>query len=156
MQGYSMCPLILWCNVTSQSIDTEEVIVWSNGDGMVAAISLSWWCHYTGMMVSSSGDSKVHGDNMGPNWGRQDPGGPHVGPWTLLSGAFCIVALCERNPFVIGFSRKGPVMWSFMLPLMLTCAIWSFCTNISVANDLKCNDDHVTSLNALVESYFLL
>ena len=22
----------------------------------------------------------VHGANMGPNWGRQDPGGPHVGP----------------------------------------------------------------------------
>ena len=25
-------------------------------------------------------ESKVHGANMGPNWGRQDPGGPHVGP----------------------------------------------------------------------------
>ena len=25
-------------------------------------------------------DSKVHGDNMEPIWGRQDPGGPHVGP----------------------------------------------------------------------------
>ena len=24
-------------------------------------------------------DSKVHGTNMGPTWGRQDPGGPHVG-----------------------------------------------------------------------------
>ena len=23
-------------------------------------------------------DSKVHGANMGPIWGRQDPGGPHV------------------------------------------------------------------------------
>ena len=25
-------------------------------------------------------DSKVYGANMGPTWGRQDPGGPHVGP----------------------------------------------------------------------------
>ena len=25
-------------------------------------------------------DSKVHGANMGPIWGRQDPGGPNVGP----------------------------------------------------------------------------
>ena len=25
-------------------------------------------------------DSKVHGVNMGPIWGQQDPGGPHVGP----------------------------------------------------------------------------
>ena len=24
-------------------------------------------------------DSKVHGANMGPAWGQQDPGGPHVG-----------------------------------------------------------------------------
>ena len=25
-------------------------------------------------------DSKFHGVNMGPIWGRQDPGGSHVGP----------------------------------------------------------------------------
>ena len=25
-------------------------------------------------------DIKVHGANKGPIWGRQDPGGPHVGP----------------------------------------------------------------------------
>ena len=25
-------------------------------------------------------DSKVHGANMGPIWGRQDPGGSHVDP----------------------------------------------------------------------------
>ena len=28
-------------------------------------------------------DSKVHGANMGPIWGRQDPGGPHGGPMNL-------------------------------------------------------------------------
>ena len=31
-------------------------------------------------------DSKVHGANMGPTWGRQNPGGPMLAPWTLLSG----------------------------------------------------------------------
>ena len=31
-------------------------------------------------------ESKVHGTNMGPIWGWEDPGGPHVSPWTLLSG----------------------------------------------------------------------
>ena len=30
-------------------------------------------------------DSKVHGANMGPIWGRQDPGGPMLPPWTLIS-----------------------------------------------------------------------
>ena len=40
-------------------------------------------------VIISSGnypDNKVHGANMGPIWGRQDPGGPMLAPWTLLSG----------------------------------------------------------------------
>ena len=32
------------------------------------------------MQSITSPDSKVHGANMGPIWGRQDPDGPHVGP----------------------------------------------------------------------------
>ena len=31
-----------------------------------------------------SPDNKVHGANMGPTWGRQDPGGPHVGPMNFV------------------------------------------------------------------------
>ena len=31
-------------------------------------------------MVLTYSDSKVHGANMWPIWGRQGPGGPHVGP----------------------------------------------------------------------------
>ena len=30
-------------------------------------------------------DSKVHGAYMGPTWGRQDPGGPHVDPMNRLA-----------------------------------------------------------------------
>ena len=29
-------------------------------------------------------DSTVHGANMGPIWGRQDPGGPQVGPMNFV------------------------------------------------------------------------
>ena len=29
-------------------------------------------------------DSKIHGANMGAIWGRQDPGGPHVGPMNFV------------------------------------------------------------------------
>ena len=29
-------------------------------------------------------DSKVHGANMGPIWGRQDPGRSHVGPMNFV------------------------------------------------------------------------
>ena len=33
----------------------------------------------------TSPDSRVHGANMVPIWGRQDPGGPHVGPMNLAN-----------------------------------------------------------------------
>ena len=35
------------------------------------------------MESSQYPDTKVHGVNVGPVWGRQDPGGPHVGPMNL-------------------------------------------------------------------------
>ena len=39
----------------------------------------------------SAPDSKAHRANMGPIWGQQDPGGPHVGPmnfavWGISNG----------------------------------------------------------------------
>ena len=33
-------------------------------------------------------NTKVHGAIIGPIWGRQDPGGPHVGPMNLAIWAF--------------------------------------------------------------------
>ena len=41
-------------------------------------------------LVYAFPDSKVHGANMGPIWGRQDPAGPPVGPmnfatWVITS-----------------------------------------------------------------------
>ena len=38
-------------------------------------------------------DSKVHGANMGPILGRQDPGGPHVGPTNLAIWVFSVRTL---------------------------------------------------------------
>ena len=37
----------------------------------------------TGILGITCPYSKVHGANMGPIWGRQVPGGPHVGPMKL-------------------------------------------------------------------------
>ena len=49
---------------------------------------MHWFCI---VVVKNIPDSKVHGVDMGPTWGRQDPGGPHVGPmnfaiWGWLYG----------------------------------------------------------------------
>ena len=40
--------------------------------------AITSWCS------SDIPDSKVHGANMGPIWGRQDPGGSHVGPMNFV------------------------------------------------------------------------
>ena len=43
-------------------------------------------------------DSKVHGANMGPIWGRQDPGGPHVGPTNFtIWGVITFITKRRRN-----------------------------------------------------------
>ena len=44
-------------------------------------------------------DSKVHGANMRPIRGRQDPEGPHVGPMNLAIW-FEIQLKCQFNAFI--------------------------------------------------------
>ena len=41
------------------------------------------WPSTWGLGYQQAYHSKVHGATMGPIWGRQDPGGPHVGPMNL-------------------------------------------------------------------------
>ena len=45
-------------------------------------------------------DSKVHGANMRPIWGRQDPGGPHVGPMNFaVWGTWPMTVYLSYTPF---------------------------------------------------------
>ena len=57
-------------------ISTSGTRIWKPRVVMMPALS-SLRVSYT--------DSKVHGANMGPIWGRQDPGGPRVGPMNLAN-----------------------------------------------------------------------
>ena len=55
-------------------------------------------------------DSKVHGVYMGPTWGRQDPGEPHVGPMNLATRAVtlkhtCFSWLCN-NAYLSGAAQQ--------------------------------------------------
>ena len=44
----------------------------------------SWYGNFSTSLAMIP-DSKVHGANMGSIRGRQDPGGPHVGPMDFAS-----------------------------------------------------------------------
>ena len=50
-------------------------------------------------------DSKVHGANMGSIWGRQGPGGPHVGPMNF--------AMWDFNVFRVSYADKENYMKSW-------------------------------------------
>ena len=53
---------------------------WPFCSGINLTNLLMLWNHPFFYKTLNCPDSKVHGANMGPIWGRQDPGGPHVGP----------------------------------------------------------------------------
>ena len=84
-----------------------------------------------GAMMNGTPDSKVHGDNMGPIWGWQDPGGPHVGPmnlaiWDHEADSFlkcpCLAKFCTFYG-TLKFSMIGLVdnIWGMTLPLWWHC-----------------------------------
>ena len=55
--------------------------IWSHHDRQqLRTITSRDWLRYWHKKYP---DSKVHGANMGPIWGLQDPGGPHVGSMNL-------------------------------------------------------------------------
>ena len=62
-------------------------------------------------------DSEVYGAYMGPTWGRQDPGGPHVGPMDLaISGFKSPVMILLVQQFVKVNNKdntKAPYHWPF-------------------------------------------
>ena len=69
-------------------------------------------------------DSEVHGTNMWPIWGRQDPGGPHFGPMNL---AIWDIAMEElRRTITMASSGHQyisihlPIDWLFVSFIRLT------------------------------------
>ena len=77
---------ILGCHYDNQRCH-QSWRIWHHGNSRFGQLSLQSNVHY----IQPHPHSKVHGANMGPIWGRQDPGGPHVGPMN-----FAIWALSDN------------------------------------------------------------
>ena len=59
-------------------------------------------------------DSKVHGANMGPIWGRQDQVGPHVGPmnFAIWGGTAKLTLITMRHlQQLAGIKHKTHMNW---------------------------------------------
>ena len=60
-------------------------LIWQESTFYGVLLHGSWTTHFVqitcmGKCGENTPDSKVHGANMGPIWGWEDPGGPHVSP----------------------------------------------------------------------------
>ena len=66
---------------SAAGVDTVQLVPCAESDGVMQGLPLTG-----NVNLGPVPDSKVHGAKMGPIWGRQDPGGPHVGLMKLLSG----------------------------------------------------------------------
>ena len=91
-------------------------------------------------------ESKVHGANMGPIWGRQDPGGPHVGPMNL--------AIWET----INTLRQLD-----LLHLNWTDIVWGCCNTVNTLQNTHNNTPHsshvrvsfVSSMHDLLSTFII-
>ena len=76
------------------------------------------------IVVMTVPDSKVHGACMGLSWGRQDPGGPHVGPMNL--------AIMGSNWHIRGWPAVKEKMAGELQPVPMR--LWRLHVNVRIAN----------------------
>ena len=74
--------------------------------------------------LSIDPDSKMHGANMGPIWGRQEPAGPHVGPmtfaiWGYFMPTYCIYVRYIHIYIYVYISYDMCILLSFSFPISL-------------------------------------
>ena len=74
-----MCLNKAWCSSSRDPYISVSLLQYYHSFGSLIGI----WMVLPKLCVYP--DSKVHGTNMGPRWGRQDPGGPHVGPMNFAN-----------------------------------------------------------------------
>ena len=90
-------------------------------------------------LVFTYPDSKVHGTNMGPTWGRQDPGGPHVGHMNLAIWVF------YQHTYMISFTPLSMTSFLSNIPQHIEChwiqTCWYFVETHSWRNKTLCYID---------------
>ena len=82
-------------------ISSMIVIMWFKIKEPVCAMDpkhiVAWWV--------INPDSKVHGANMGPIWGRQNLGGPHVSPMNLAIWEATPPTMALRHYYLLTISE---------------------------------------------------
>ena len=77
---YAVCIMILKLTTLLQDLSVCHIGLITK---CLVSLKYNWSSSKHGTLLHSVPDNKIHGANMGPIWGRQDRGGPHVGPVNL-------------------------------------------------------------------------
>ena len=72
------------------------------------------------VLTGRTPDSKFHGANMGPIWGRQDPGGPHIGPMNFAIGGTFTAKVYYNNLIGYYFGEHQIDDTAFIFALIMT------------------------------------
>ena len=127
------------------------------------------------MWEENTPESKDHGANMGPTWVLSAPGGPHVAPWTLLSGtdlfpnkfynecnywsmlSLKFIRVNKKSQwwnFVTGRTGSCHKQWLVAWPVPSRCLKqWRYIVNWTLRNKLQWNLEW-NSYNFIQESAF--
>ena len=98
-------------------------------------------------------DSKVHGANMGAIWGRQDPGGPHVGPMNFVISDPIIEICSQCLARVIVWKAWIHCMFSiFQKILTENWIIHSMNMALTKTSSMKYINPYMHKCNNLIES----
>ena len=100
--------------------------------------------------------SKVHGANMGSIWGRQDPGGPHIGPmnfaiWVCIHIALktFIYAVLLKIPCYKWYDLFPPLT-KFSLEKLGLCKYWRATFCLGVLRNTKALSDQIRTRTRFV------
>ena len=67
------------------------------------------FCRCGHKFIATYPDNKVHGAKMGPIWVLPAPDGPHLAPWTLLSGYIHDAVVFSWNTFCVEFLEHSGI-----------------------------------------------
>ena len=87
------------------------------------------WLNTNRLSLELFSDSKVHGGNMGHIWGRQDPGGPHVGHMNFAIWVVPIKSFHPGDDYILVISLY--IIYIYMC--VWVCVIACGCVSVYVS-----------------------
>ena len=128
MPGLKLIHVSKWAPGITLTPNTRKSIIWNYDVLVLRRI-------YSSLGLNDYPDSKVHGTNMGSSWGRQDPGGSHVGP---INFGIWIIPL-EENVYnytgITGFKTVAAHEFSVALPDNQKPRYWICISDRSLSHD---------------------